>query len=72
MKFTLLKTDSQSNARVGEIETFHGKIPTPFMPIKTQGTVKAVDQYFIEGSIPSIYHLRQYLPFVFTFQALLF
>ena len=26
MKFTLLKEDSKSKARLGEIETFHGKI----------------------------------------------
>ncbi len=43
MKFTLLKEDKQSKARLGEIETAHGKIKTPiFMPVGTAGTVKGV------------------------------
>ncbi|MDX5337884.1 MAG: tRNA guanosine(34) transglycosylase Tgt [Cyclobacteriaceae bacterium] len=45
MKFTLEKKDSQSKARVGTLETDHGKIQTPiFMPVGTAGTVKAVHQ----------------------------
>jgi queuine tRNA-ribosyltransferase len=45
MKFTLLKTDSETKARVGLIETDHGTIETPiFMPVGTAGTVKAVQQ----------------------------
>ncbi|MEH0154737.1 tRNA guanosine(34) transglycosylase Tgt [Limibacter armeniacum] len=45
MKFELQYTDAQSKARVGEITTDHGKIQTPiFMPVGTQGTVKAVHQ----------------------------
>jgi len=52
MKFTLLKTDTNSKARVGSIETDHGIIQTPiFMPVGTQGTVKAVDQYFLKEDI---------------------
>ncbi len=43
MKFSLLHTDN--TARAGIIETAHGKIETPiFMPVGTQGTVKAVEQ----------------------------
>jgi len=43
--FKLLKEDSKTNARLGEIHTSHGIIPTPiFMPVGTQGTVKAVEQ----------------------------
>jgi queuine tRNA-ribosyltransferase len=43
--FKLLKEDSKTNARLGEINTSHGIIPTPiFMPVGTQGTVKAVEQ----------------------------
>ncbi|MDR1720429.1 MAG: tRNA guanosine(34) transglycosylase Tgt [Dysgonamonadaceae bacterium] len=43
MDFTLLQTDSQSSARAGLIQTDHGEIETPiFMPVGTQGTVKAV------------------------------
>ena len=45
MKFTINNTDNSTNAREGYIETFHGKIQTPvFMPVGTQGTVKAVHQ----------------------------
>ena len=52
MKFTLQVTDSKSKARTGLIETDHGLIQTPvFMPVGTQGTVKAVDQYFLKESI---------------------
>ena len=43
MKFELLKTDGQSRARAGVMSTDHGKIETPiFMPVGTQGGVKAV------------------------------
>ncbi len=46
MKFDLLKTDKASNARLGEIQTAHGKIQTPiFMPVGTAGTVKGVHQH---------------------------
>jgi queuine tRNA-ribosyltransferase len=45
LKFTLKHTDTQTSARLGEIETDHGKIQTPiFMPVGTAGTVKAVHQ----------------------------
>ncbi len=43
MEFQLLATDSSSAARVGRLTTRHGTISTPvFMPVGTQGTVKAV------------------------------
>lgn len=43
--FELLKTDENSKARVGVLTTDHGKIETPiFMPVGTQGTVKAIEQ----------------------------
>ncbi len=43
MKFDLLHTDS--SARAGLLRTDHGVIETPiFMPVGTQGTVKAVEQ----------------------------
>ncbi|NBV13614.1 MAG: tRNA guanosine(34) transglycosylase Tgt [Sphingobacteriia bacterium] len=42
--FDLLLTDSQSSARAGVLHTAHGDIPTPiFMPVGTQGTIKATD-----------------------------
>ena len=52
MKFTLEKKDSQSKARVGTVETDHGKIQTPiFMPVGTAGTVKAVHQRELKEDI---------------------
>ncbi|HMU43295.1 MAG TPA: tRNA guanosine(34) transglycosylase Tgt [Ignavibacteriaceae bacterium] len=45
MKFELLKKNSASKARAARITTDHGIIETPiFMPVGTQGTVKAVNQ----------------------------
>src|SRR5258707_3951676 len=42
--FELLKTDSSSKARLGRLTTTHGVIDTPvFMPVGTQGSVKALD-----------------------------
>jgi queuine tRNA-ribosyltransferase len=42
-RFSVLARDSQSLARRGEFVTSHGVIRTPaFMPVGTQGTVKAV------------------------------
>ncbi|HLP28239.1 MAG TPA: tRNA guanosine(34) transglycosylase Tgt, partial [Candidatus Didemnitutus sp.] len=42
--FTLTATDQQSSARAGVVHTDHGDIPTPvFMPVGTQGAVKAMD-----------------------------
>jgi queuine tRNA-ribosyltransferase len=43
--FTLDGTDPGSAARIGRLHTAHGTVETPvFMPVGTQGTVKAVDQ----------------------------
>jgi queuine tRNA-ribosyltransferase len=42
--FELLKTDSTSKARLGRLTTARGVIDTPiFMPVGTQGSVKAID-----------------------------
>ena len=42
--FDLLKVDAQSRARLGRLTTKHGAIDTPvFMPVGTQGSVKALD-----------------------------
>jgi len=41
--FTVLKNDPNSKARLGRLVTPHGAIETPcFMPVGTQGTVKAI------------------------------
>lgn len=64
MKFDLLQTDSQSQARAGIVHTDHGAIETPiFMPVGTLGTVKGVHQRELVNDInPDIilsntYHL---------------
>src|SRR5438094_8575508 len=42
--FELLKTDPTSKARLGRLTTARGVIDTPvFMPVGTQGSVKALD-----------------------------
>ncbi|MBK6417951.1 MAG: tRNA guanosine(34) transglycosylase Tgt [Ignavibacteria bacterium] len=42
--FSLKATDPASSARAGVVHTDHGDIPTPvFMPVGTQGAVKAMD-----------------------------
>ena len=52
MKFKLIKEDQETSARIGLIETDHGEIQTPiFMPVGTQGTVKAVDQRVLKEDI---------------------
>ncbi len=41
--FKLIHNDKSTNARLGKLTTAHGQIDTPvFMPVGTQGTVKAV------------------------------
>ena len=43
MSFELLKVDPFSRARRGRLTTRHGTVETPiFMPVGTQGTVKAM------------------------------
>jgi queuine tRNA-ribosyltransferase len=52
MKFTLEKTDPNSRARAGVIQTDHGTIQTPiFMPVGTAATVKAVHQHELKEQI---------------------
>lgn len=60
-RFTLLATDGE--ARLGEIETPHGRVRTPaFMPVGTQATVKGVypEQVRASGAdivLANTYHL---------------
>ena len=43
MNFTLNKKDKDTQARLGVMQTPHGEVKTPvFMPVGTQGTVKAL------------------------------
>ncbi len=52
LKFELLSNDPNSKARAGIFETDHGKVETPiFMPVGTQGTVKAVNNFYLESDI---------------------
>jgi queuine tRNA-ribosyltransferase len=63
LDFQILKEDKDSKARVGVLETAHGKIETPvFMPVGTQGTVKTLspDELIEVGSqiiLGNTYHL---------------
>ncbi len=52
MQFTVNKTDRQSGARAGLLETDHGQIETPiFMPVGTVGTVKGIHFKELESDI---------------------
>lgn len=52
LKFSVTAKDKNSKARAGVFETDHGKIETPaFMPVGTQGTVKAVNQHYLKEEI---------------------
>jgi queuine tRNA-ribosyltransferase len=52
MKFEILKSDSESKARTGLIQTGHGEIETPiFMPVGTLGGVKGVLMETLEDDI---------------------
>ena len=65
MNFDLIKTNTQTNARIGKITTDHGEIQTPiFMPVGTVGSVKAVHQRDLVNDIKAqiilgnTYHLN--------------
>lgn len=52
LKLNLIAQDKNSKARAGWFETDHGVVETPiFMPVGTQGTVKAVNQFYLEQEI---------------------
>ena len=63
MKFTVLNKNEATNARTGIIETTRGKIETPvFMPVGTQGTVKALSPEELKDAgaqiiLSNTYHL---------------
>lgn len=62
--FELLKTDSATGARLGVLQTRHGEIRTPvFMPVGTQGTVKALTPEQVKATgaqiiLGNTYHLN--------------
>ncbi|MGQ9799062.1 MAG: tRNA guanosine(34) transglycosylase Tgt [Ignavibacterium sp.] len=52
LKLNLIAQDKHSKARAGWFQTDHGVVETPiFMPVGTQGTVKAVNQHYLEYEI---------------------
>jgi queuine tRNA-ribosyltransferase len=52
LKLNIDSKDTNSKARAGWFETDHGKVETPiFMPVGTQGTVKAVNQSYLKNEI---------------------
>ncbi len=52
MNYTIQHNDPHSSARAGTISTAHGEIQTPiFMPVGTQGTVKAVHFKELEDEV---------------------
>jgi queuine tRNA-ribosyltransferase len=52
LKFNIIVKDNRSKARAGIFKTSHGEVETPnFMPVGTQGTVKAVNQNLLESDI---------------------
>lgn len=64
LKFRIIKKCKQSKARLGEIITDRGVIPTPiFMPVGTKATVKAVFPEMVESLgakivLSNTYHLH--------------
>lgn len=61
--FRLIRRDKSSRARLGKLTTAHGEIDTPcFMPVGTQGTVKAISPQELKESgaqiiLSNAYHL---------------
>lgn len=52
MSFSLLKTDTHSKARAGELTLPHGAVQTPiFMPVGTAGSVKGVTQQQLKQDV---------------------
>ena len=52
LKLNIETVDKNCKARAGWFETDHGKVETPiFMPVGTQGTVKAVNQSYLADEI---------------------
>ncbi|MFA5411480.1 MAG: tRNA guanosine(34) transglycosylase Tgt [Candidatus Omnitrophota bacterium] len=63
LSFNLVRQDKNSRARLGKLTTAHGEIDTPcFMPVGTQGTVKALSPAELEEAgaqivLSNAYHL---------------
>jgi len=63
IKFELIHQDKHTSARAGILHTPHGKVDTPtFMPVATQGTVKALTPEELKETgtqivLSNVYHL---------------
>jgi len=63
MSFKVKHKDKHCQARVGQLKTLHGVVQTPvFMPVGTQGTVKALSPFWLDKSgvemiLANAYHL---------------
>ncbi|MGD2278803.1 MAG: tRNA-guanine transglycosylase, partial [Candidatus Omnitrophota bacterium] len=63
MQFSVEKKDKKTRARCGKMTTTHGEVHTPvFLPVATQGTVKAISiqelkDCGVEMLISNAYHL---------------
>jgi queuine tRNA-ribosyltransferase len=52
LKFNVISKDTTTKARAGYFETEHGVVETPvFMPVGTQGSVKAVNQFLLDDEL---------------------
>ncbi|MCU0243350.1 MAG: tRNA-guanine transglycosylase, partial [Acidobacteria bacterium] len=61
VSFRVTALDPSSSARAGVLETPHGTVPTPaFMPVASQGTVKALTHDQLEGLGADIILLNSY------------
>ena len=63
MKFTILKKDDKTEARIGRLSTANGEVSTPaFLPVGTAGSVKAMTpkelvELGVEMILSNAYHL---------------
>ena len=52
MKFSILKKDIDTKARIGKISTHHGEFETPiFMPVATSAAIKGIHNKDLKESI---------------------
>ena len=66
MKFDIINSDKETNARTGKIVTDHGIIKTPiFMPVGTCGSVKGVHQNELLNDTLAQNNSWKYLPSFF-------
>lgn len=63
MKFSIIKKDTKTNARRGQLELYHGTVQTPvFMPVATRGAIRslptsAINEMGFDIILANTYHL---------------